>query len=420
MTERPLWTPSPERIEAADLTRFRRRVEARCGVALPSYAELYRWSCEQIDLYWQQVWEHTGVLASERGERVLVDGHRMPGARFFPDARLNFAANLLRAPSGAEAIVFRGEEHARARYTYGQLRERVARLQRVLRRAGIAPGERVAAYLPNLPEAIIGMLATASLGGVWSSCSPDFGVQGVLDRFGQIEPRILLCADGYVYKGRAHESLPRVAEILPQLPSVERVLVVPYLQEAPDLSALPGARLLTEALAEVEPAPLEFHDVPFNDPLYVLFSSGTTGPPKCIVHGVGGTLLKHLAEHRLMCDIRPGDRVFYFTTTGWMMWNWLASALASGATLLLYDGNPLRHLGEAHRRAAQAGHSAGRAVRPRGAAYDHLDRLAARTRGVRLRLRGDQGGRLPVVDLGRHRHRRLLRRRQPDRSGLAR
>ncbi len=271
----------------------------------------------------------------------------MPGARFFPDARLNFAENLLRRNDDGDALVFWGEDKVRRRMSWRQLHDAVSQLQQALRAEGVRPGDRVAAYMPNMPETIIAMLAAASLGAVFSSCSPDFGVAGVLDRFGQIEPKVLVTVDGYFYNGKAHSLAEKLIDILPKLPSVKRVIVVPYVTERPDLRSLRDARIWQDHLRTFPPRPVEFTPMPFAAPLYILFSSGTTGAPKCIVHGTGGTLLKHFSEQRILSDIKPGDRVFWFTTCGWMMWNWLASCLASEATLLLYDGSPFHPTGNA-------------------------------------------------------------------------
>ncbi|MCL4798976.1 MAG: acetoacetate--CoA ligase [Burkholderiales bacterium] len=338
--ERPLWEPSQDRIEHANLTRFARMAVHDWGLKRNTYPAFYEWTVEQPEKFWQSVWKFGAVRASEQGGRVLVDGDRMPGARFFPDARLNFAENLLRLRDDTEAIVFWGEDKVVRRLTHRELYDAVSRLAQALRAAGVGPGDRVGAYLPNMPEAMIGMLATASVGAIWSSCSPDFGVQGVLDRFGQIEPKVLIAADGYWYNGRAMDSLEKVREIAARLPSARRVVVVPYLADAPDVSSVPNAVTLPDFVADAAPARIDFAQMPFNHPLYILYSSGTTGVPKCIVHGAGGVLLKHLSEHLLHTDVKHGDRLFYFTTCGWMMWNWLASGLACGATLLLYDGSP--------------------------------------------------------------------------------
>lgn len=338
--ERPLWTPSPQRIARANLTAFMAHVGARWGVEARDYRALYRWSIAEPERFWVSVWEYCGVVAETRGERVLVDGDKMPGARFFPEARLNFAENCLRRRDEAPAIVFWDEAGRRRRLTHAKLYDEVSRLAQALAAAGVRSGDRVAGFLPNLPETVIAMLAAASLGAVWSSCSPDFGVQGVLDRFGQIEPKVLFTADGYHYGGKAFDSLARAAEFVPRLPSVERVVVVPYMSERPDADLVPKGIHLAEFIAPYSPQDIPFARLPFHHPLYILYSSGTTGVPKCIVHGAGGTLLQHLKEHQLHTDLKPGDRLFYFTTCGWMMWNWLASGLASEATLMLYDGSP--------------------------------------------------------------------------------
>ena len=336
----PLWQPSARQIADANLTAFMERVKRDWGLEAESYAALYDFSIAEVEKFWRSVWTFAGVIADRQGDRVLRDGDKMPGAAFFPDARLNFAENLLRRSGPGDAMVFWGEDRVKRRVSWDQLRDQVARLAQALKGYGVGPGDRVAAFMPNMPETVIGMLATASIGAIWSSCSPDFGVRGVLDRFGQIEPKVLLCPDGYRYNGKSHDSLARVAAFTARLPSLAAIVVVPYVKQAPDVSALPKARLYGELLAEQAGGPPGFEAMPFNSPLYIMFSSGTTGKPKCIVHGAGGTLLKHLEEHRLQTDVKPGDRVFYFTTCGWMMWNWLVSGLASEATLLLYDGSP--------------------------------------------------------------------------------
>jgi len=328
MNGSPIWRPSAERAARSALAKFMRRA------GKDDWPALHRWSVESSEAFWNLLWEFCEVQGV-RGGRTLVDGDRLPGARWFPEGRLNFAENLLGARREGDAIVFWGEDRIRNRLSWRELRALVSRLAQALRAAGVNKGDRVGAYLPNLPEAVAAMLATTSLGAIWSSCSPDFGVQGVLDRFGQIEPKVLFCADGYFYGGKEFDSLDKVGEILGRLPSVRTCVVVPY------VGARPGVGIaLEEFLAPFPEAQLTFEQVEFNHPLYILFSSGTTGVPKCIVHGTGGTLLQHLKEHRLHTDVQPGDRLFYFTTLGWMMWNWLVSGLASGATLLLYDGSP--------------------------------------------------------------------------------
>jgi acetoacetyl-CoA synthetase len=338
--ETPLWQPSPARIANANLTAFMRQARARWGVAAEDYAALHRWSVAEPAQFWQSVWSFCGVIGDERDGPALLDGHRMPGARWFPEARLNFAENLLRRRDRAPAIVFWGEERLKTTVTCAELYSEVSRLAQALRAAGVKPGDRIAGYLPNVPGAVIAMLATASLGAVWSSCSPDFGVQGVLDRFGQIEPKILFAADGYFYNGKTIDLVDRLKEIAGQLPSVENVVVVPYTRPRPPLAGIPRAVNVHDLMAPWRARELSFERFPFDHPLYIMYSSGTTGVPKCIVHGAGGTLLQHLKEHQLHVDLKAGERLFYFTTCGWMMWNWLASALASRATIVLYDGSP--------------------------------------------------------------------------------
>jgi acetoacetyl-CoA synthetase len=309
----------------------------REGRVFAHYDVLYEWSLSEPERFWRLVWEFFDVRG-DPGDIVLRNGEAMPGARWFPDARLNFAENLLRRRDDHAALIFRGEDGRRESTSYRELYASVARLATSLRGAGIRPGDRVAGFMPNRPETVIAMLATASVGAVWSSCSPDFGEAGVLDRFGQIGPRILISTDGYLYNGKRLDSLARVRSIVDHLPQIERVIVVPFVDSEPDLSGLADAVLWDEYLSEE--TDLIFEALPFDHPLYVMYSSGTTGVPKCIVHGAGGTLLQHLKEHGLHTDIGPEDVVFYFTTCGWMMWNWLVSGLARGATLVLFDGSP--------------------------------------------------------------------------------
>jgi len=341
-----LWQPPPERIARANITEFARRISAATGEPLSGYATLWRWSNDECEAFWRAMWDYAGIIGT-RGERTLVDPSRMPGATWFPDARLNFAENLLKRRASddtGDALVFRGEDKLERRVSHAELVAATSRVAAALKAQGVRAGDRVAAYLPNMPEAIIAMLGATSLGAIWSSCSPDFGVQGVLDRFGQIEPRVLFTVDGYWYNGKALPVLDKVAEIVARMPTVERVVVIPYLeatgQGPQDAGRVRGAVGWDAFVGGEAPAPIEFAQLPFDHPLYILYSSGTTGVPKCIVHGAGGTLLQHLKEHLLHGDVKAGDRLFYFTTCGWMMWNWLASGLGAGATLLLYDGSP--------------------------------------------------------------------------------
>ncbi len=336
----PLWQPGTEQLNFANLTGFRQQIEQQHKVKLPDYNALYEWSRKNPTLFWTAIWEDGGVVASERGDTVLEQGEKMPGARWFPQARLNYAENLLRLRDDQDALIFRGEEKVKHRLSHNELYDQVSVLAQALRTLGVTEGDRVAGYLPNMPEAIVAMLAATSLGATWSSCSPDFGVNGVVDRFGQIEPKVLFAANGYYYNGKSFDSLEKLAEIQSRLPTLKMTIVIPYTEQQPKIGMLGQADLLADITASYLPTEIDFRQLPFDHPLFIMFSSGTTGVPKCIVHGAGGTLLQHLKEHRLHSDVHPGDRVFYFTTCGWMMWNWLVSGLASGATLLLYDGSP--------------------------------------------------------------------------------
>ena len=338
MTLRPLWSPSGTRVAQSNLRRFIDTINPH----LETYADIHRFSVNEPEAFWSAVWDFCAVKAETRGSRILIDANKMPGARFFPEARLNYAENLLRRTGDGEAIVFRGEDKVRRRMSWRELNGAVARMQRALTAAGIEAGDRVCAVVPNMPETIVAFLACASLGAVWSSCSPDFGERGILDRFGQIAPRLLITCDGYYYAGKTIPLGGKIANVLMQLPSVERTVVISYTGEA---AAIPRGVSFAEFLAPHSDAAVAFAQLPFDHPLHILYSSGTTGIPKCIVHRAGGILLKHLCEHVLNTDVKRGDRLFYFTTCGWMMWNWLVSGLGAGATLLLYDGSPF-HPGE--------------------------------------------------------------------------
>lgn len=341
----PLWSPSEARIAEAPLTEFTRAAERASGQNFASYRDLHAWSVAEREAFWDLVWDFCGITG-DKGETVLADGDRMPGAHFFPDARLNFAENLLRKSGSSNAIVFRGEDQVERRLSWDELHARVSQLQQLFVKLGVRQGDRIAAMMPNMPETVAAMLAATSIGAVWSSCSPDFGEQGVLDRFGQIEPVVFIVPDGYWYAGKAIEVADKVAAVVSKLKSLRKVLVVDYLGTAEDVAAtIEGAEALEMALQPFAAKAVTFERLPFAHPLYILFSSGTTGIPKCIVHSAGGTLIQHVKELRLHAGLVEGDRFFYFTTCGWMMWNWLVSGLSCGATLLLYDGSPFHPSG---------------------------------------------------------------------------
>lgn len=330
MTDTPLWTPSHP--ESTNLAAFMKGL----GHSGDDYQAFWDWSVQNPEKFWDAVWDFTGVIG-DKGDVILKDAHKMPGAQFFPNGKINYAENLLKRRDDANAIIFRDEQGRERTITFAQLYADVAKWQKQFKEWGIKKGDRVAAYMPNMPETIIACLAATSLGAIWASASPDFGSQGLIDRFGQIEPKILVAVDGYYYSGKTLNCLDKVKDVVPHLKGLEHIVVVPFTNDAPDISSLPNAVLSSSFKGGDN---VTFERVEFNHPLFIMFSSGTTGIPKCIVHGHGGTLLQHLKEHQLQTNVRSGDSIFYFTTCGWMMWNWLITGLASGATLLLFDGSP--------------------------------------------------------------------------------
>jgi len=336
----PIWQPSEERKRNTNMTGFMDFIGKRYGKGLRSYDELYDWSVTSPADFWASAWDYIEIKASAPCDTVIVPAEHMMYTGWFRSARLNFAENLLRYRDHRTALVFKGEAREAVRITYEELYDSVARLARSLRQMGIKPGDRVAGFMPNMIETVVAMLASTSIGAVWSSCSPDFGIKGVLDRFRQVEPRVLFTANGYSYNGKAFDSLERIADILRELPSVERVVVVPYTEERADISSVPNSIHYENFLSRESGLEIAFEQLPFDHPLYIMYTSGTTGLPKCMVQGAGGVLLNQLKELKLHTDVRREDTIFYFTTCGWMMWNWLVCSLGLGATVVLFDGSP--------------------------------------------------------------------------------
>ena len=337
---KPLWQPNNERINDSNLIKFMKTVKDQWLIAVDDYDSLHSWSVTEPEKFWQTLWNFGRVIGEWTGGDVLRHRTDIPGADWFPGSQLNFAENLLRRQDNSPAIVFKGEKNIERVISFAELYALVSQLVKAMERVGIGHGDRVAGFLPNLPEAIAVMLATSALGATWSSCSPDFGAQGVLDRFGQIGPKLVFSADRYYYNGKSIDCRPVISEVINNLPSAKNIVLIPYDPAKPQLGNAFGGVSLSDFIYPFEKGEINFKRLPFSHPLYILFSSGTTGVPKCIVHGAGGTLLQHLKEHYLQADVKPDDRVFFFTTLGWMMWNWLVSGLACGATILLYDGSP--------------------------------------------------------------------------------
>ena len=335
-----LWAPAKEIIDRSNITRFIHYLRNKGRWNLGTFEDLAAWSRNNSEAFYSELWDFSEIRAESRGEKVITNPNQMPGAEWFPEAKLNFAENLLRRRDNSTALIFQGEMQVYGEVTWNVLYNTVSRLSQALKADGVKTEDRVVAFMPNMPETVMAMLAATSIGAVWSSCSPDFGVKGVMDRFGQIHPTVLVAANGYFYNGKEFDCLERIKTISKQIPSLKRIIIVPYTESNPDLSMLPDAISWSDYIAKFSSEEIKFAQLPFNHPLYIMYSSGTTGVPKCIVHGAGGTLLQHLKEHLFHTDLRPKDHLFFFTTCGWMMWNWMISGLGCQATIVLYDGSP--------------------------------------------------------------------------------